>query len=77
MTNAEIHVKAYQSIDCLVSRQKLFLQEYRERIKRLRHIAHTIAQNSVAGGGLALNVEAVSLSPEDERLLADPTHGLS
>jgi multidrug resistance efflux pump len=75
MTNAEIHVRAGQCIATLKSRSQRVAQKHRERIKQLRDLAENIEQQTAAGQ-LELTGEKVSLSPDLERLLGDPIHGL-
>ena len=76
MTNAEIHVKAYQCIATLQSRSFRIAQEHRERIKALRGLSESIEQQGAAGQLNLVSGDSVTLSPDLERLLGDPTHGL-
>lgn len=75
MTYAEIHVRSHQCIATLQSRAQAVAQEHRERIKQLRAVAQAIEQKGSAGQ-LTLGDQSPSFSPEIDRLLADPTHGL-
>lgn len=76
MTNAEIHVRTYQCIATLKSRSFRIAQEHRERIKALKDLAESIEQQGASGQLDLVNGDSVSLSPNLERLLGDPTYGL-
>jgi hypothetical protein len=75
MTHAEIHIKAFDAINVLELRCKVEMQEYRERVKRLRGLMHGISVQRNKGEIDMLH-ESASLHPDLERLLIDPTHGL-
>jgi len=75
MTSSQIHVRTGICIATLKSRGALIAKEHRDRISSLAHLAASI-QNQGETGQLDLAEEPLSLSPELERLLGDPTHGL-
>jgi hypothetical protein len=74
-THADIHIQAYDAVIVLENRSKLIRQEYRERIKRLRSLMHSLAIQRTRGE-ITMATDSPSLHPDLERLLDDPTHGL-
>lgn len=75
MNNAEVALKAYQNIVSLKARKKVVTQEHSERIKKLAKILDNVSQRSAAGQ-ISLMDQGVTLDPDSEQLLNDPTQGL-
>lgn len=75
---AEILAMAYTARETLRSRARNAMREYSDRIKQCDDIMRTaaIAAESAASGQGSLITQPISLSPDKQRLLVNPTHGL-
>lgn len=76
---AEILAMAYSARETLRSRARNAMREYSDRIKQCDDImrtAATAAESAQGGVQGSLIAQPLSLSPDKQRLLVNPTHGL-
>ncbi len=76
---AEILAMAYSARETLRSRARNAMREYSDRIKQCDDImrtAATAAESAQGGAQGSLIAQPLSLSPDKQRLLVNPTHGL-
>lgn len=75
ITKAELHLLAYRAHETLRARLKSVAREHADRMKQLDHIMVQIAASDPSSNEFP-GVGTLSLTPEVERLLVNPTHGL-
>ena len=79
-TPAEVLAMAYTAKETLRSRARATMREYSDRIKQCDDIMRTaaLAAESAQTHGTqgTLIAQPLSLSPDKQRLLVNPTHGL-
>jgi hypothetical protein len=75
-TLPQVHLLAYRSRETLRSQLKSLAREYSDRIKQLDNVMRQAAVASENTGDTLKGVDALSLSPDLQRLLVNPTHGL-
>ena len=77
---AEILAMAYSARETLRSRARNAMREYSDRIKQCDDIMRTAALAAESaqthGAQGSLIAQPLSLSPDKQRLLVNPTHGL-
>lgn len=74
-SKAELHLLAYRSHETLRARLKSVAREHADRMKQLENLMAQIAASDPSSNELP-GVGTLSLTPEIERLLVNPTHGL-
>lgn len=74
-TIPDLHFRAYRAAQTLRARSKALNREHADRIRKLENFMRRI---SVEAGttGCITGTDALSLSPDLEKLIANPTHGL-
>lgn len=77
ITNPELHLLAYRSREALKARLKAVAREHSDRIKQLDHIMQQISEAPPPHSGASLDhIDHITLSPDLEKLLLNPTEGL-
>jgi hypothetical protein len=74
-TPAEIYLQSADSIETLRSRLKAIAREHADRIHKLTCLQRKIVASRHGAQGLP-GMDALSIDPALETLLANPTHGL-
>lgn len=74
-SNAEIMIRAYRADATLRERQKSITKEHAERRKKLKALMDSVNKAEMTGQ-VPLAGVGLSLSPELQDLLENPTHGL-
>jgi hypothetical protein len=72
---AEIHLIAAEGIETLRARLKSIAREHSDRIHKLNVLQRKIVVSRHAEAGLP-GLAGLSIEPDLQKLLVDPTHGL-
>jgi hypothetical protein len=76
ITNAELHLLAYRSRETLRARLKAVAREHADRMKRIETVMQQIGSVQPEHEDLPGVGPRISLTPDLELLLVNPTHGL-
>lgn len=76
ITDAELLLIAYRGRETLRARIKAVAREHSDRIRRLDALMHRINAKPEGQGAELTGTAGLSIEPELEKLLANPTHGL-
>lgn len=72
----ELHFRAARAAQTLRARSKAVNREHADRIRKLENFMRRISAEADASGSPLKGTEALSLSPDLDKLIANPTHGL-
>jgi hypothetical protein len=73
---AEVHLMADRACEELRSRIKAIAREHSDRIRQLTGLKRQIMASEFAAGQTLAGIEAITLSPDLEKLVVNPTNGL-
>lgn len=72
---AEVHIRAYRAAQELRARSKDICRAHNDRIKQLEHLMRQISVSDAKGDDIP-GVAGLSLSPEIEDIIQNPSAGL-
>jgi hypothetical protein len=73
---AEVHLMAHRASEELKSRFRGIAREHSDRIRQLSDLMRQISASDFDDGQVLAGTKGVSLSPELEKLIVNPTGGL-
>jgi len=73
---AEVHLMAARSAETLRSRLRITAREHGDRIRQLTELMRKVSANDFDDAETLAGIKGITVSPELEKLILNPTHGL-